>query len=205
MQTMECTIKKIDDYLNALQEQFPDMSKGDIKKILHLAFNFIRKIIMLAGGVRLGNKKTRALIAKKFSWEKSLQRNRGKAAIKARIKWNRGIREFDNYYYFSIPEWKYKKIDEEALKNQKEVYFGNVTLYKSAEECWLKREYNTRFFRVFWPIDCGFDMYKRKFKTNQYEYLGNEREKSSNKWIQQRPEFRSEPDLTTEQLLELLS
>lgn len=44
---MECTIKHVDDYLDALQEQFPEMSKADIKKILKLGFNFIRKIIAL--------------------------------------------------------------------------------------------------------------------------------------------------------------
>lgn len=202
---MECTIKHVDDYLDALQEQFPEMSKADIKKILKLGFNFIRKIIALWGVVKIGNKDLRAEIRISVPVEQALERSKKAAAIKARIKWHRGIKEYDGYYYFSIPEKRYKGLNKKAMRKHEDLNFGNVMLYKSAEECWLKRLYNTRYFRVAWPIDCGFSMYKENFITNQYEYLGNEREKSRNKWIQQRPESRSEPNLTTKQYLELLS
>ena len=205
MQIMECTIKKADDYLDALQEQFPEMSKEDIKRILGLGFNFIRKIIALWGVVKIGNKKLRAEIRKTVPSEAALQKNKRDAEIKARIKWNRGIKEYDGYYYFTLSEKRYKALNKKALRKHEDINFGNIMLYKSAEECWMERMYNTRFFRVQWPIDCGFTMYKENFTTNQYEYLGNEREKSRNKWIQQRPESRSEPHLTTKQYLKLLS
>lgn len=200
MQTMANIIREIEDYVDELQKQFPDMSKRDIILIIKLGLVRIRKIMAINGSVSVG-KKYRAMIGKR-KLQKGIWEN---AAKKARIKWYYNHNEFDNCYYFSLSNRQFAELDQEALKKNHKVTFKKILLYKSPEECWLKRGYKHHMFRVKYPIDCGFSMYKEELSTNQYEYLGNEREKSRNKWIQQGSKSRSKPNITAKQLAKLLS
>lgn len=201
---MGCTIKRIDDYMDTLKERYPEMSERDLTKILKLGFSFIRKTIAIGISAKLGSKETAVEIRDDINRDKTLYKAYRDATLKSRIKWNRSGKKYDDYYYFSIGKTQYDKI-KDAVEKKKEVTFSKVTLFKAPEECWLKHKYKRHFFRVLWPIECGFEIYKDKLKTDKYEYLGNEREKSRNKWIQQGSKSRSEPDITAKQLVELLS
>lgn len=201
---MGCTIKTIENYIEPLKEQFPKMTDRDLKLILKLGFNYVRKIIAIGADVSLGSKENKIRIRKNVSKKAVLKRMRTDASLKARIKWNRSGKQYDDYYYFAIGKKQFEKI-KEKVENKKPITFKKIFLYKAPEECWLRHERKYYFFRVLWPMECGFEIYKDKLTTENYEYLGNEREKSRNKWIQQGPKSRSKPDFTTQQLVELLS
>lgn len=198
------TVKEMDDYLESLQELYPYMLMSDLKFILKLGFNFIRKIITIWGIVSVGNKKTRATISKRFKRWNLYSNECAQASRKARIKWHRGKKTYDDYYYFALGNKQFNTIKEDVEKHRK-ITFKNLYLYKSAEECWLRRSLKSHFFKVSYPLDCGFFMYKDELKTKNYEYLGNEREKSRNKWVQQGSKSRSKPNITAKQLVKLLS
>lgn len=197
-------IKRIDDYVDQLHEKYPEMSKKDILKILKMGFNFYRKLITIGCGVNIGSKEMRTRTQKVGVKDKLAYKNK-LAARKARVKWNRSDKEFDGYYYFALGKNQFAELDQEKLKKRCKLKFKHIWLFKSAEECWLRHSYKDHFFKLRYPVDCGFFMYKDEFVTNDYEYLGHEREKSSNKWIQQRPKHGFKPDFTAEQLLKWLS
>lgn len=197
-------IKRIDDYVDQLHEKYPEMSKKDILKILKMGFNFYRKLITIGCGVNIGSKEMCTRTQKVGVKDKLTYKNT-LAARKARVKWNRSDKEFDGYYYFALGKNQFAELDQEKLKKKCKLKFKHIWLFKSAEECWLRHSYKDHFFKLRYPVDCGFFMYKDEFVTNDYEYLGHEREKSSNKWIQQRPKHGFKPDFTAEQLLKWLS
>lgn len=197
-------IKRIDDYVNQLHEKYPEMSKKDILKILKMGFNFYRKLITIGCGVNIGSNEM-ATRTQKVGVKDKLAYKDNLAARKARVKWNRSDKEFDGYYYFALGKNQFAELDQEKLKKKCKLKFKHIWLFKSAEECWLRHSYKDHFFKLRYPVDCGFFMYKDEFVTNDYEYLGHEREKSSNKWIQQRPKHGFKPDFTAKQLLKWLS
>lgn len=197
-------IKRIDDYVDQLHEKYPEMSKKDILKILKMGFNFYRKLITIGCGVNIGSNEM-ATRTQKVGGKDKLAYKENLAARKARVKWNRSDKEFDGYYYFALGKNQFAELDQEKLKKKCKLKFKHIWLFKSAEECWLRHSYKDHFFKLRYPVDCGFFMYKDEFVTNDYEYLGHEREKSSNKWIQQRPKHGFKPDFTAEQLLKWLS
>ena len=197
-------IKRIDDYVDQLHEKYPEMSKKDILKILKMGFNFYRKLITIGCGVNIGSNEM-ATRTQKVGVKDKLAYKENLAARKARVKWNRSDQEFDGYYYFALGKNQFAELDQEKLKKKCKLKFKHIWLFKSAEECWLRHSYKDHFFKLRYPVDCGFFMYKDEFVTNDYEYLGHEREKSSNKWIQQRPKHGFKPDFTAKQLLKWLS
>lgn len=197
-------IKRIDDYVDQLHEKYSEMSKKDILKILKMGFNFYRKLITIGCGVNIGSNEM-ATRTQKVGVKDKLAYKDNLAARKARVKWNRSDKEFDGYYYFALGKNQFAELDQEKLKKKCKLKFKHIWLFKSAEECWLRHSYKDHFFKLRYPVDCGFFMYKDEFVTNDYEYLGHEREKSSNKWIQQRPKHGFKPDFTAEQLLKWLS
>ena len=197
-------IKRIDDYVDQLHEKYPEMSKKDILKILKMGFNFYRKLITIGCGVNIGSNEMTTR-TQKVGVKDKLAYKENLAARKARVKWNRSDKEFDGYYYFALGKNQFAELDQEKLKKKCKLKFKHIWLFKSAEECWLRHSYKDHFFKLRYPVDCGFFMYKDEFVTNDYEYLGHEREKSSNKWIQQRPKHGFKPDFTAEQLLKWLS
>ena len=197
-------IKRIDDYVDQLHEKYPEMSKKDILKILKMGFNFYRKLITIGCGVNIGSNEM-ATRTQKVGVKDKLAYKENLAARKARVKWNRSDKEFDGYYYFALGKNQFAELDQEKLKKKCKLKFKHIWLFKSAEECWLRHSYKDHFFKLRYQVDCGFFMYKDEFVTNDYEYLGHEREKSSNKWIQQRPKHGFKPDFTAEQLLKWLS
>lgn len=197
-------IKRIDDYVDQLHEKYPEMSKKDILKILKMGFNFYRKLITIGCGVNIGSNEMTTR-TQKVGVKDKLAYKDNLAARKARVKWNRSDKEFDGYYYFALGKNQFAELDQEKLKKKCKLKFKHIWLFKSAEECWLRHSYKDHFFKLRYPVDCGFFMYKDEFVTNDYEYLGHEREKSSNKWIQQRPKHGFKPDFTAKQLLKWLS
>ena len=197
-------IKRIDDYVDQLHEIYPEMSKKDILKILKMGFHFYRKLITIGCGVNIGSNEM-ATRTQKVGVKDKLAYKENLAARKARVKWNRSDKEFDGYYYFALGKNQFAELDQEKLKKKCKLKFKHIWLFKSAEECWLRHSYKDHFFKLRYPVDCGFFMYKDEFVTNDYEYLGHEREKSSNKWIQQRPKHGFKPDFTAKQLLKWLS
>ena len=197
-------IKRIDDYVDQLHEKYQEMSKKDILKILKMGFNFYRKLITIGCGVNIGSNEM-STRTQKVGVKDKLAYKDNLAARKARVKWNRSDKEFDGYYYFALGKNQFAELDQEKLKKKCKLKFKHIWLFKSAEECWLRHSYKDHFFKLRYPVDCGFFMYKDEFVTNDYEYLGHEREKSSNKWIQQRPKHGFKPDFTAEQLLKWLS
>ena len=197
-------IKRIDDYVDQLHEKYSEMSKKDILKIIKMGFNFYRKLITIGCGVNIGSNEM-ATRTQKVGVKNKLAYKDNLAARKARVKWNRSDKEFDGYYYFALGKNQFAELDQEKLKKKCKLKFKHIWLFKSAEECWLRHSYKDHFFKLRYPVDCGFFMYKDEFVTNDYEYLGHEREKSSNKWIQQRPKHGFKPDFTAKQLLKWLS
>ena len=79
---MENIIKDVEDYIDQLQEQFPEMSKRDLKQIVKIGLTRIRKILAIGARVAVG-KKYRAAIGRRKRYIEDLNQL---ATIKSRIK-----------------------------------------------------------------------------------------------------------------------
>lgn len=177
-------IKHVDDYIVELQKDFPDVSQKDLLRIMTYGLRQFANINMMRADICLdgwGNKCWASWYSSDPAKIKRLYSTN--SAKKSRYKYKQDNDVWDGYYYASLGRNQFAELDQKKLKKGETLEFKNLYLFKIPEECWLKREGRYYFFRFKYPVDCGFAMIKEKYKTKDYEYLGNEWEKKRNKWV----------------------
>lgn len=161
------TIRDISDYVDFVKEKYPEMEKKDILKILRFGFRAYYQVVLWGKGVWVGRGTRKAFLGL-YSDEL-----RNKIIQKVcRWRWRRKEKEYDGYYYFVMSSDKFNKLSKRSLNKQRPLEFKNVMYYRDPVECKRSHIFSTHFFRIKYPADCGPYMYKKKFKTDQYEYLG---------------------------------
>lgn len=140
-------IKRINDYVDSVQEKFPDIPKEDIKRILVYGWKQIIQYVSAGNDVQvispnlfffIGKIPTNALTVFKNYCQKLSKR--------ISYMFQRTKSQWDGYYYFTRSEFQYK----DYLKQSKKTYktFKNVFLYKLLEEVKIKNSSDPYIFRL---------------------------------------------------------
>lgn len=161
------TIRDLSDYVDFVKEKYPEMETKDILKILRFGFRAYYRVILWSKGVWVGRGKRKAFIGN-YSEEYG---NRQIQKI-CRWRWNRKQKEYDGYYYFVMSAEKFEQLSKRKLNKRAPLEFKKIMLYRDPIECKRRHIFSKHFFRVPYPLDCGAYMYKGKFITDQYQYLG---------------------------------
>lgn len=164
------TIKDITDYTDYILEKYPFLKRSTVNRILVYGLRVYMGYIERYANVLIDDGKGRKCrVGESNNTDSGLKKN---IARTWRFKWYKYGREWDGYYYCPISNSLFKEIDKDKLEKHLFIEFKYLKMYKIPEECFYKHRSCTHFFKIKYPLDCGFYMYKDKFRTKNYEYLG---------------------------------
>ena len=163
-------IKTVNDYVEAVHEQFPELSESEIKRILVYGW---RMIMMYA---RSGND-IYIITPKSFFYIGRLTRNTlwafknycNKLSRKIGFMFKRTYSKWDGYYYFSRSENQY--IEYLSQSKRKYKIFKNVKLYKILEELKVKESSAPYIFRLKEDKSSAYHSFYPEIKTKNAELI----------------------------------
>lgn len=186
-------IRRVSDYIDAVQEKFPEIERKDLERIINWGLRTYHVANRQGFNVRIGSHS-----GHKWSWsgrrvDIDSDFYQKKVREKERYKYKLDNKEWDGYYYFyRTPKQMSKDYLVDRIAKHGEIFFPSIMLYKSVGECnkchWGKRY----FFRIKYPMDCGYKMFKKNYRTNKYEYLGYGSKAKCHKSVWKGLEHRSE-------------
>lgn len=171
------TIKRIEDYLDQIQELYPNVPKSDLKKILNFGWKSLYLHNSYGGDVVIKDQNFFAyfgrLMNNSLSWFAYYKK---KLATKILILFKRHQKgcSFDGYYYFALtpPQLKDYYSQQKGRGRKRSYYtFKNIILYKCKEECIVREAEKPYLFRVRIVADIGWHIFKREFKTKYAEFI----------------------------------
>lgn len=163
-------ITKIDDYVDAVYEKHPELSREEIKRILVYGWKMILQYVSFGNDVQILTNKFFFFIGKiPSSALAAFNVYCYKLAKRIQYMFKRTKSEWDGYYYFARTEGQYI----EYLKQNKRKYkiFQNVVLFKLLEECKIKEHSKPYIFRLSEDKTAWFQKYYKEIKTNKAELI----------------------------------
>lgn len=163
-------ITNVDDYIDRIIENHPELTEKQVKYILKfgmIAFdNYLRKGFSL----KLSSPKVTMWTGETQTSDLKTRFRRRKKSIKRKARFNYFIDKhvFDGYYYFSLNDEFFKELkplENDLFKMKK------LTIYKSFEEC-FETCTNCHIFKFYYPTDLGFTCLLEDEIIRNYEYLG---------------------------------
>ncbi len=143
-------IKKVDDYVDAVHERFPELDRALIKKIMNRGWRNFGRYNIIGGDYYFQTNYFKAYCGKVFSCSiRFMQYWFMKSRLKARFLYLERKTKYDGYMYFGLDTRTYE-IFKNTSKRQnglkRKLFEGHpVILYKSLDEC----KSNWRFCRIF--------------------------------------------------------
>ena len=158
-------ITKIDDYVDAVYEKHPELSREEIKRILVYGWKMILQYVSFGNDVQILTNKFFFFIGKiPSSALAAFNVYCYKLAKRIQYMFRRTYAKWDGYYYFARTEPQY----EDYLKQHKRKYkiFQNVILYKLLEECKIKEHSRPYIFRLKEDKTRWFQKFYYELKTD---------------------------------------
>lgn len=159
-----------DKYYDKVLERFPLLTKKQVEKIIKHGLCSVYLLNLYGGDVLLRHPKYVMYFGKLFNDNLVFTKYALiKWKIKLRIKYKKQKRKYDGYYYFGLTD---ELFNEKYVKARKKRAFrlDGVMFHKILEELTLDRRV-THFFRMPYPDDCGFTMYKKDYIVRNAEYI----------------------------------
>ena len=163
-------LTKIDDYVDAVWEQHPDLSREEIKRILVYGWKMILQYISFGNDVSMISNHFFLFIGKIPSSALAAFNNYCyKLAKRIQYMFMRTKSTWDGYYYFARSESQYM----DYLKQSKKKYktFPNVILYKILDECKIKEHSKSYIFRLAEDKTAWYQKFYKEIKTDKAELI----------------------------------
>ena len=167
-------IVKCDKYYDKVLERWPELTEKQVDKIVKHGLMKLYLYNLYGADVILRNNNYTMYFGKLFRkglvfykyWQI-------KWKIKLRIQYKQAKTKYSGYYYFGLTDAAFKrykaKIKSTGRRREK-FHFEKLYLYKILEECLLRKEYK-HIFRIKYPEDCGFAMYKTDWVARDFDYI----------------------------------
>ncbi len=163
-----------DKYYDAIIERWPELTRKQVDKIVKRGLFSLYMYNLYGGDVLIKHPKFTMYFGKLFKdglifykyWQI-------KWKIKLRIQYKKAKTQYDGYYYFGLTDGEYEKYKSKIKstgRRREKFTFDSLFLYKIPEESFLHKEYK-HFFKIRFPEDCGFTMYKKKWVARDFEYI----------------------------------
>lgn len=161
-------------YYDKIIEKWPELTYKQVDKIIKHGLSSLYLYNLYGGDVLLKHSKYTMYFGKLFNSNKVFYKYwQIKWRIKLRIKYKKAKTKYDGYYYFGLTENEFKeyknKIKSTGRRREK-FEFKSLVLYKILDECFLRAEFK-HFFRIKFPEDCGFSMYKENWTARDFDYI----------------------------------
>ena len=180
-------IKNYTDYIDQVREKFPTLSKGEINTVLKYGFRMFASLNMSGLDTFHRNFNFVAYVGKFFNDGLTFYHYwRLKYKKKLRYLYRKKKTIYDGYYYFGLTEKEYQaylaQINTKGNRRQK-FYFPYVYGYKIKEEAFLDR-YRRYFFKVSFPVDVGWILYKEKWAARNVTLIATRDDEGNIKYIE---------------------
>ena len=163
-------LTNIDDYVDAVWEQHPELSREEIKRILVYGWKMILQYVSFGNDIHIFSSKIFFFIGRiPVSALSAFNTYCYKLAKRIQYMFKRTKSKWDGYYYFSRTENQYL----DYLKQSKKKYkiFENVKLYKLLEECKIKEHSKPYIFRLNEDRTSWTSKFYKEIKTDKAELI----------------------------------
>lgn len=161
-------------YYDMVLDRWPELTEKQVDKIVKHGLMKLYLYNLYGGDVLLRNNNFTMYFGKLFKnnivfykyWQI-------KWKIKLRIKYKQARTKYDGYYYFGLTENEFKKYKSKIKstgRRRERFHFEKLYLYKILDECLLHKEFK-HIFRIKYPEDCGFAMYKTEWVARDFDYI----------------------------------
>ena len=161
-------------YYDKIKERFPELSYKQIDKIIKKGLRSFYLTNLYGGDVLLKHQSYAMYTGRLFLSNLTFHKYwRVKWKIKLRIKYKREKTKYDGYYYFGLTDERFQEFQSNFKskgRRRVKVRFTNLMMYKILDECLLHTEYK-HIFKIEYPEDCGFTMYKENYEARNFEYI----------------------------------
>lgn len=160
--------KSADDYIEKLQELYPDVNKNDIKKIIEFGWRMFYFYNLCGCDVVIkNNKKNLWMYSGKLFYDSLQYYNyyKNKLRMKIRVLFRKKKIQWDGYYYTGLTEEEYNQLIESLNKKgrpRKHFEFRNKVCYKISDEAKISYDGYKCIIKFKYITDVGWSY---KFDT----------------------------------------
>lgn len=164
-------IKTINNYVDIIQDKFPEVSNSDIKRILNYCWKMIYLYNYNGNDILIKSPDLVFFLGYlTYNPLTNFNKYRMKLAKRIRFMFKRKKEKWDGYYYFALTKLQYQSYLEQ-IKRKKYIVFNNVKLYKLLDECKIL-EYNKHFiFRINGIESNRFVKFYSELRTKDSEFI----------------------------------
>lgn len=167
-------VKRVSDYLDKLQEMYPELSKKDIERMVNYGWRMFYFYSLRGCDIITANSK-----ASKWMYCGSLcidpikhfNYYRRKLRRKIRVLWALKKREWDGYYYTAITPEEYEQIKYTFGRPKTNLTVHNKVLFKIKNEAFVYYHTAKYFIRCKLPIDYDYTIYKETCKCKDVKLI----------------------------------
>ena len=163
-------LTKIDDYVDAVWELHPELSREEIKRILVYGWKMILQYVSFGNDVQILSSKFFFFIGKIPTSALAIFNTYCyKLAKRIQYMFRRTKAKWDGYYYFALTENQYIEYLNQSKKKYK--IFKNIRLYKLLEECKIQEHSKSYIFRLNEDKTAWFSKFYSELKTKDAELI----------------------------------
>ena len=167
-------ITTCDKYYDAILERWPELTYKQVDKIVKHGLSTLYLYNLYGGDVLLKHPKYTMYFGKLFKNNNVFYKYwQIKWKIKLRIKYKKSKTKYDGYYYFGLTENEFKKYKSKIKstgRRREKFKFESLYMYKILDELLLHKEFK-HIFRIKYPEDCGFTMFKKEWVARDFDYI----------------------------------
>lgn len=165
----------IKDYCEQIYQQFPDVSRRDIDRILSFSWKSVYLHNSYGGDVLITDKDLWCYIGnlKKNSLDHFYYYIR-KLTVKLRVLYKRKKIPWDGYYYFALSDSQYALYMNQKNKKgrpRKHFNFGTLYLYQIEDECKINEHYKKYIFRIPYISQLKIKQFVRDLTSDKAELI----------------------------------
>ena len=167
-------IKRVSDYLDRLQEMYPDLQRKDIERMVNYGWRMFYYYNLRGCDIIISNpkKKTWTYCGSLFNNSIShFMYYRSKLKRKIRVLWALKKRKWDGYYYTAITSEEYDKIKKKLGRPTTNLIVSGKVFFKIKNEAFLFYHTAKYFIKCKLPIDYGYKIYKETQKCKDVKLI----------------------------------
>lgn len=168
-------VKTVKDYYDSVCEKFKGVPRKDIIKILNYGWKVYYLHNQYGGDVLIQGPGFWSYTGSIFKDPlRHFEYYVKKLSIKVRIQYKKKRIPFNGYYYFGLNQKEYDAYTSQNKKRgrkKKHYTFNKIKMFKILDECKLVGFNKQYIFRIEYPIDLGYSIYKEEFTTDKAELI----------------------------------
>lgn len=157
-------IKRIQDYIPKLKEQFPNISESDIRRCVNYGWQMFYYYNLLGCDVSIKDKNLWFYCGSMY-FDSLLYFNyyRKRLSKKIRTLHHRKRIPWDGYYYTVVDKPKKNKLSNYEIKDK--------YIFKLLDEAKLFYDNEKYFVKFYYPVNLGYRRFKEKMKIKKAELV----------------------------------